>query len=67
MLLHPKYLIRELIKTKKNESMEFVQRGGGRGQSPNPNFLVFIFVVLKYKSGDGIGRLIPIHNVFFSL
>ena len=40
--------LRELIQKNKNESMEFVQRGGGgRGQTPNPNFLVFILVVLK--------------------
>ena len=50
--------VRELIQ-KTNESVEFVQRGG-RGQTPNSYFLVFILVVLKYKSWDGLGRLIPI-------
>ena len=43
----------------KNESMEFVQRGG-RGQTPNPNFLVSILVILKENPGDGLGRVIPI-------
>jgi hypothetical protein len=45
--------------SQKNESMEFVQREG-RGQTPNPNVLVFILVVLTFKSGDGLRRLIPI-------
>ena len=50
--------LRELIK-KKNESMDFVQRGG-RGQTPNPNFFGLHFGSIEIKSGDGLGRLIPI-------
>ena len=38
-------------KINKYESMEFVQRGGGV-KPQIQTFLVFIFVVLKYKSGD---------------
>ena len=37
-----------------------LSKGGGRGQTPNPNFLLLILVLLEYKSRDGLGRLIPI-------
>ena len=49
---------RELIK--KNESMEFVQRGGGNGQTPNPNFSGLHLGSIEIKSGDGLRRSIPI-------
>jgi hypothetical protein len=52
--------IRELIKKNENESMDFVQRGGGRGKTPNPNFFGLHFGSIEIKSGDGLGRLIPI-------
>jgi hypothetical protein len=44
---------------KKNESMKF----GGRGQTPNPNFLVFILVILKKKIG-GQSRAIDTYKKF---
>jgi hypothetical protein len=43
------------MKTKKMESMEFVQRGL-RGQTPNPNFFGIIFGRTEKNSGDGLGR-----------
>ena len=41
---------------KQNESIEFVQRGGGGVKPQIQTFLVFILVVLQSKSGDGLGR-----------